>query len=612
MPSPKHSTKPVTHSTSGSALDYPPTNVVHHQHTHQAGSYGAEAINFVDLPAIIRQDYAQHDPMALFPEPSSTVANATQTQQRLLAGISGPGLLGSESDSVGPQLQHHPQPSVPWSELLNLSPAGAGEQSDSNQRSEEASENHVPASERSQDTFISQPVRQSSAARPGDSPLRHEVVSEHFSLKEPTPLPHAAGPSQNARKQSSNIAQAKHNSQCSSTRLPREQLDVYETQSSEDELMGLPKEQYNPQPSRSRLLKISNTEPVDYSVRPEKAAKGSKRRKPRSSATATRSASANDSLSTPEKVKQICEMGFTPTSTGKALDQNHGDVTQTIEWLINNGMGEDELAQSNTPKRRSATKLAATDRSHVANESPALKVPVVEDIRALSKSLVPAVVLDPESKPLGPQEVIHPHLDEAMVSHGDHLKSPKVQVVIPSKSPRTKSEQQESQPQGPSASKKPKRRKTTSDLPVPDPGCGLPAAVEPKTEKKKRGRPKKVANAILPPEDRQEETVETNIPPKVPTEEKGTSNNVQQNIEAAAEYDPSVVETGDSKVEDAPKSPALPQKESSVQQPSTASHTPEQATKTPSRSPTGKGKVSYRVGLSRRARIAPLLRMVKK
>lgn len=558
----------------------------------------------------MRQEYNQHEPMALFPEPSSTIANATQTQQRLFAGLSGPGLLGSDPDSVASQLQHHPQPSVPWSELLNLSPAGAGEQCDSNQRSKEASENHVPVSGRTQDTPISQIVQQGNPAQPEGSPWGHEVVSKH--LEENTPLSRTAGPSKNVQSPNFETAQLKQNTHCSSKEPPRKLVDVYEIQSSEDELMDLPTEKYNPRPSRSRSLKVSNHEPVDYSIRPEKAVKNTKQQKPASSATKTRrSASANDALGTPQKVKQICEMGFTPTSTGKALKKNHGDVTQTIEWLINNGMGEDELARPNTPKRKITPKVAATGRSKIVGESPALRVPAVEDITAASKSLAPAIVPEPQSKPLNPQETVHSHTNEPMVSHDGQSKSPKVQVIIPSKSPRTKSVQNETEPPESTASKKPKRRKTTSDVPEPNIERGLPAAIEPKLEKKKRGRPKKVTNASVPSEAIQESTVESKVSPEVPTEEKNIQSNAHQIVEASAKYAPSPVEREDSKIEDEAKSPAKLPEGLSIRRPST-SHTHEQTTKTPSRSPTSKGKVSYRVGLSRRARIAPLLRVAPK
>lgn len=69
--------------------------------------------------------YAQHNPNAMFPEPSSTVPNATLTQQRVLEGVLAPALLGSEVDVEG--VSFHPDASIPWSEYLK-SPTNTGDQ----------------------------------------------------------------------------------------------------------------------------------------------------------------------------------------------------------------------------------------------------------------------------------------------------------------------------------------------------------------------------------------------------------------------------------------------------------------------------------------------------
>ena len=41
---------------------------------------------FWDLPASIRQDFQEHEPVSMFPDPSSTVPDNTMTQQRLIEG----------------------------------------------------------------------------------------------------------------------------------------------------------------------------------------------------------------------------------------------------------------------------------------------------------------------------------------------------------------------------------------------------------------------------------------------------------------------------------------------------------------------------------------------
>lgn len=73
----------------------------------------------------MREAYAQHNPNAMFPEPSSTVPNATLTQQRVLERVVAPALLGSDIDAS--RVLFQPEASIPWSEYMK-SPTDTGEQ----------------------------------------------------------------------------------------------------------------------------------------------------------------------------------------------------------------------------------------------------------------------------------------------------------------------------------------------------------------------------------------------------------------------------------------------------------------------------------------------------
>lgn len=68
------------------------------------------------LEGTMRDAYAEHDPVAMFPEPSSTVPNATLTQQRVMEGVFKPTFLGS--DVEGGKTPFQPEASIPWSEYL--------------------------------------------------------------------------------------------------------------------------------------------------------------------------------------------------------------------------------------------------------------------------------------------------------------------------------------------------------------------------------------------------------------------------------------------------------------------------------------------------------------
>lgn len=90
------------------------------------------------LEGTMRDEYAQHNPNEMFPEPSSTVPNATLTQQRVLDGVLPPALLGSDTDVGGVSFQ--PDASIPWSEYLK-SPTNTGEQSRSSAQGSHVSQN---------------------------------------------------------------------------------------------------------------------------------------------------------------------------------------------------------------------------------------------------------------------------------------------------------------------------------------------------------------------------------------------------------------------------------------------------------------------------------------
>jgi hypothetical protein len=558
------------------------------------------------LPGTLREDYMQHDPNAMFPEPSSTIPNATLTQQRMLENVAVPFLLGTNSDSETPPYQPPPEPSVPWSDIMKFSPVGTAEQSDPvNLRFEPEPDfaTQQQSLEQAKELLVSQRSRRGSSVRPTGSPLNNEVSVDNINPKdlmlpphpihlsqEPRPPPVGSiGPQHDVLEKNKDLSQQESSNTGS---LPTSHDDVLP--------IDLPQEQYKPRPSRSRSQKVNTDELVDYSVRPEKVAKV-KRRKTTTAAAATRSTATAELLSTPQKVKQICDMGFTPTSTSRALSQLNGDVSRTIDWLISNGMDEDELAQPAPPRRRPISKVPGTDRTKAAGEDQGVETSKTEEITAPE-----------EPNPASHTPIKSPFMSTTDINsetiivqpNGDQAKSPKVQVVIPSKSPMSKPTQHIAEPAKPS-NKKPKRRKTTSD--VPDGEVTLVTEVT--TEKKKRGRPKKPKTAPLSAEtvaveeetlqgqgNEAQEVVQTTEPEAMNAAislqaEGQTSENVQKQAHA-------------SPVESANPTPlvnARTPEESSKPSPKPSSH-----------SPAVKGKTPYRVGLSKRARIAPLLRIVKK
>jgi hypothetical protein len=565
-----------------------------------------------DLPGTLREDYMHHDPNAMFPEPSSTVPNATYTQQRMLENLVAPTLLGINSELDAPQYQPPPEASVPWSDIMKFSPAGTAEQSDPvNPRAEPESE-MVPlqqSSEHTKEPLASQHSRCGSSVHLIGSPPRHGVSVDNLNLQELLLPPHAMSQGQN-----SNLpiiaSEGTHDDTFETNKDPSQQKSsrISSLPASQDDVLAadIPLEQYKPRPSRSRSQKVSTEEPVDYSVRPEKAAKMSKRRKTTTAAASTRSTASVDFLSTPQKVRQICDMGFTPTSTGRALDQLNGDVTQTIDWLISNGMGEDELAQPNTPRRRPASKVSETDRTTAAGGYQGVDISNDQEITASKERNLTTET--PTKSPNMNTTSTEPNTT-IMQPNKDHNKSPKVQVVIHSKSPTSRPAQQVAEP-AKTSDKMPKRRKTTSDVPDGEVTFETPLQAEVTTGKKKRGRPKKTKPVALSTE------TAMNVVQETLQEQDSEARKVLQTIEPNVTNAAIALQSDGHTSKDIQTQAHVSSIQPSNSPPPGPSRTPEESSK-PSPKPSShtsavKGKTPYRVGLSKRARIAPLLRVVKK
>jgi hypothetical protein len=378
---------------------------------------------------------------------------------------------------------------------------------------------------------------------------------------------------------------------------PRKKRRKSPAATSEDELeyLGLPKEQYKPRPSRSRSLKSPPVQPIDWSVRPEKAARRGARR--------GRRTESDPIPSTPDKIKQICDMGFTPSTTQRALESNGGDVNQTVEWLINNA--QDELAPPATQKRKSSVKKKSAKES--AKSSRATQS---QDDVALQNGGVPAntsTVAD-EKCPGSPQTASHVPISGTLIET-TKLESPvKVQVVIPRAT-------EPSPTMGSGTDPSIKEETKENDSGFGDKAQGEPT-MKNKTEtsangksnasatteqpKKRRGRPRKVP-IEPPPVTVQTESPEEVVPDAIQSQEE---------LRAPAIDDHVKHQSPPARDDSLPLAkPVLPATSTEV---STDKKTPEPQTKHESSTPLSKGKVSYRVGLSKRARIAPLLRVVRK
>jgi hypothetical protein len=96
-----------------------PRQTLHNTNTHLAGI----AERPWDFQGTMRNDWEDHEPMGLFAQTlSSTIPNATATQQQLLAEVLAPEFLHAELELDPDAPRYEPaKSSVPWSEYLKSS-----------------------------------------------------------------------------------------------------------------------------------------------------------------------------------------------------------------------------------------------------------------------------------------------------------------------------------------------------------------------------------------------------------------------------------------------------------------------------------------------------------
>ncbi|KAF2120464.1 hypothetical protein BDV96DRAFT_564884 [Lophiotrema nucula] len=610
--------------------------------------------NAWNLQGTMRQYYEQHEPMAMFLDPSSTVVDGTMTQQRLMEEVMPPPFLGFQADeAVGLMPQEPAKSSIPWSDFLK-SPNTDEQASGGNSGPDD--QTHTAGS-LAPTPKLSQRSRRGSSVRLKGSPLRNAIVPQDSS--EPPLVEDSLGPEnlttvsieqglpatidstpsasgtrslgcKKERRKSTIPSQKGNNIEFegrASNEAPPEnrkrQSSPVHTSDDFLETIGLPKEQYKPRPSRSRSLRVLDETPVDYSIAPEKAA----RRKLKRSKTIAEPQGAAVAP-TPQKVRQICDMGFTPSTTQRALKRNHGDVSQTVNWLVNNLSPdmEDELApprssrikeqqqKKNSTKKSLPSQVADEPHTEILSaNNPEQTIPVGanSDTNRVDTETAKEAVIDlvSPSKPMQSQET---------------TKHPK--VIIPT--PQSKGKTKQPDPEEPlkvtasqkldlldgTQSRKPKRRKTTFDNPEPtfeELRSEIPDPEPPKEKKRGRGRPRKAQGPTKSSETITEEAGD-DVSSRNPAQEKQEADVLQEkdvNMPAKA-----LSTSKDGDIED------IQETLSASTPPRKTTPAPKEVSKTPQKqlkagtphSPLSKGKVTYRVGLSKRARIAPLLRVMKK
>ena len=415
---------------------------------------------------------------------------------------------------------------------------------------------------------------------------------------------------------------------------------------SDDAIIGLPEERYKPRPSRSRSARVIEEEPIDYSIRPEKAAKLRAKRNKTSGESIGRVISSHS-----EKLERICIMGFSPSRAMKALEEANGSFNEAIEWLCSQPANRTQgrvlrtVSKESSPQKSFGELLEknitdtnnTADRNSVRPSSQEQRLPSNEAqmiIKSLQKSPkansrgflhveIPAIS-NPSAKMIqGPRQMT---TESELELNSEDLNGNLMKTTIP-RNNRTGSNQLQNHPvqlidKVGSVVHQSKRRKTTQLEDINKTTSVVHQSPGPPKEKRGRGRPRLNPRPSEPTVDAHENVgvAQNNFQP-------------QQNISADV-----LQENGASRILDSPSSrdkaifivtdeaqtsintpPESPKKRSSSTLKPTVSATMGVQTSpkakeasSPAHSPLSKGKVPFRVGLSKRARIAPLLRIVKK
>ncbi|KAF2417123.1 hypothetical protein EJ08DRAFT_684164 [Tothia fuscella] len=596
-----------------------------------------------DLPPSIQNDFALHNPVSMFPEVdgSSTIPDNTFTQKRLIEEALSADQIAQPYSHIQTQASEASAQSLPWSEIMGTQaiksqsvlkssgkpempppspftttpksrsePVGAvfeptntpdeqpppaldeptytpsgsalAENKTTSARSVKISRTKTDGNNRTQQKSVAEFADELSLVQPSVIKISRRKTS-HFPDRQPTPVEPAA-------RISEILVQSPPSTSANESRKAKKRVTEDELEA-DDSIAGLPRENYKPRPSRSRSTQVLHEESIDYSKRPEQKVKGGgKRRK-----TMNDLSSSHVAMSASEKVEAIGGMGFSPTLARHALERSSGDMDQAIEKLLSNAApdpidpdtasrfigveispSKSRLAPDGVPPEQSTTEKSRDGSDVVAAEQKSGKdSTAIGDHRVLTSGAVNGShgtdlledAIDVNQKPLAPKR----------------RKSAKKPSII---------EEQEDSVQPAEEPKEPKQ--------------------EPAEETKKgRGRPRKAVNtpvaftdgdddAVQPVEISHVEKTNNTTPQNSPRKEVAP-NNTRAKLPKADTDNGDDTDTFASTTKAHDHNPPASTPEQKVGKKTAVEH-----------SPINKGKVPYRVGLNRRARIAPLLKIIKK
>lgn len=579
------------------------------------------------LPTSLADDFAIHEPLAMFPEQSSTIPDNSPTQQRLvheamLANAPAPPVVNQVCDA-----KESSSSSIPWSAYIDT-----------------------------------QSVRRCVARwstiyllalqADAQSTKNAEAAGSSFPLPDPEPT-----------NQGSFASSASKRSRSSKRET---QPEAAASLHSDELIVGLPKEQYKPRPSRSRSAKLLD-EPVDYSIDPEKTAKSRSKRRRTVDASFDQSA-----LTQAEKIESMKSMGFSPSQAKTALKQSKGSIDAAVEWLLNNpapgtqDLSAGSIVVEDKPSSKGAAHQAKTQKTGPGAEASGEQAEsgAVGHAESVAQH-IDGDITSPNSRRLARVEILNPNVKSkrgdmktSFVASKDGGKSTVEDVEFTEvasvtgtrQSTREASIKSDAKSTGKATRRSSKRTslvreedhdelgddETPPSLPAAkrteslketrleegEPIEQLSVPKQPAQTKRGRGRSRRNPPAEVKRDD--EATEQSPAPSKVSEATKISSDKALQEVDANTtalkKGTPApATEPGDPSPNTPPDtppaksaasvSPTRPDEKGVVQTPQTAAAA---AADSKSASAPSTSKARYRVGLSRAARIPSLLRVVKK
>jgi hypothetical protein len=347
----------------------------------------------------------------------------------------------------------------------------------------------------------------------------------------------------------------------------------------EDFSHDIPQEQYKPRPSRSRAITSQSLDDmvlaIDYSKRPEAVVRKAKRRK----TTGTRIEEEERDIGV-EHTNSLIKKMSSKSSSGVAAKVSEAKSEKTCEiWEVSsdeNSLGASacKVANPKTEKKRGRkTKVVDSD-----DEEDCIRVATEEYSTTKKSSQVKSGASNKKARKRGKTEEDSEYEKESMVVREDEL------AGNPGSEPDTVPKQADNAP--------------FPNYPIPESSmpAAAPAIPLPRTARKRKPLIEDITISEDPPAAKDQalpDTTNTNTRDETPPL---TENDSAANIPKAQSQDKAL-----SKSEERATTPAPIETPKKV------------ATKGPTKhSPINSSKVKYRVGLSKKARIEPLLKFVRK